>query len=71
MGIGVLAVKFLKFPYWDTPALAFNNATSLPLLLIQSFQSTGILDELIVDDDDDSSALGRAESSVLVCAIAD
>ncbi|KIW13114.1 hypothetical protein PV08_08301 [Exophiala spinifera] len=69
MGIGVLAVKFLKFPSWVTPALAFNNTTSLPLLLIQSLQSTGILDQLIVDDDDISSAVGRAESYFLVCAI--
>ncbi len=56
-------------PAWITPALAFNNTTSLPLLLIESLQSTGILDKLVSKNDDASSAISRAQSYFLVCAI--
>nr|KAK5438417.1 hypothetical protein LTR18_008939 [Exophiala xenobiotica] len=69
IGFGLLAVKFLKFPAWITPAMAFNNTTSLPLLLIESLSSTGILDKLLLKDDDASSAVSRAQSYFLVCAI--
>jgi len=57
--------KFLNLPQWVTPALAFNNTTSLPLLLVQSLQSTGILDSL----DASSDAVDRAKSYFLVNAM--
>lgn len=69
IGIGLLAVKFLKFPAWVTPAIAFNNTTSLPLLLIESLRSTGILDRLLLDGDSSEEAINRAQSYFLVCAI--
>lgn len=69
IGIGLLAVKFLKFPAWVTPAVAFNNTTSFPLLLIESLRSTGILDRLILDGDSTEKAISRAQSYFLVCAI--
>lgn len=69
IGVGLLAVKFLKFPAWVTPAVAFNNTTSLPLLLIESLRSTGILDRLILDGDSTEKAISRAQSYFLVCAI--
>ncbi|KEF55972.1 uncharacterized protein A1O9_07552 [Exophiala aquamarina CBS 119918] len=69
IGIGLLAVKFWKFPAWVTPAVAFNNTTSLPLLLIESLSSTGILDRLLLDGDSTEEAINRAQSYFLVCAI--
>ena len=55
----------MNLPQWVTPALAFNNTTSLPLLLVQSLQSTGILDSL----DASSDAVDRAKSYFLVNAM--
>jgi hypothetical protein len=57
--------KFLNLPQWVTPALSFNNTTSLPLLLVQSLQSTGILDSL----DASSDTIDRAKSYFLVNAM--
>jgi predicted permease len=56
----------MKLPTWATPALAFNNTTSLPLLLIQSLEATGILDMILRDGDSASSAVSRAESYFLI-----
>ncbi|KAL9604527.1 MAG: hypothetical protein Q9219_000492 [cf. Caloplaca sp. 3 TL-2023] len=68
--LGVLLTRLLKLPSWVTPALSFNNTTSLPLLLIQSLESTGILETLLVSDSDTTAdALNRAKSYFLVCAI--
>lgn len=53
--IGIVVTRVLKLPNWTTPALAFNNTTSLPLLLVQSLQSTGVLDSLLMGDGDSSS----------------
>jgi hypothetical protein len=50
-------------------AVAFNNTTSLPLLLIQSLKSTGILNSIILDGDSSASALDRAESYFLINAM--
>jgi len=69
MVIGVLAVKWLKLPAWVTPAITFNNTTSLPLLLIQSLESTGILDKILRDGESTSDAISRAQSYFLVCAV--
>src|SRR5689334_879261 len=69
IAIGLLAVRFLRFPAWVTPAMAFNNTTSLPLLLIESLSSTGILDRLLLDEDSTEAAINRAQSYFLVCAI--
>lgn len=70
MLLGVLLTRILKLPSWVTPALSFNNTTSLPLLLIQSLESTGILGTLLIPDSDTTAdALNRAKSYFLVCAI--
>ncbi|KAL8810859.1 MAG: hypothetical protein Q9200_002260 [Gallowayella weberi] len=70
MLLGVILIRLLKLPAWLTPALSFNNTTSLPLLLIQSLESTGILKSLLISDTDTTSAaLHRAKSYFLVCAI--
>ncbi|THY10650.1 membrane transporter [Aureobasidium pullulans] len=65
MVFGLAVTKFLNLPQWVTPALAFNNTTSLPLLLVQSLQSTGILDSLDASGD----AVDRAKSYFLVNAM--
>lgn len=70
MGLGFAVTRIFKLPSWVTPALCFNNTTALPLLLIESLQSTGILDTLLLSDTDTSSAaLIRAKSYFLVNAI--
>jgi hypothetical protein len=58
-----------KFPVWVTLAMPFNNTTSLPLLLVQSLEATGILERLIVREETASEAIERAKSYFLVCAI--
>ena len=63
MGMGLLATRIFKLPSWVTPALCFNNTTSLPLLLIEALKETGILEKLIIDGNDSSAAaLLRAKS---------
>lgn len=70
MLLGWFVARFFKFPSWVTPAISFNNTTALPLLLIESLASTGILDELLASDTDTvDAALMRAQSYFLVNAI--
>lgn len=70
MLLGFLATRLLSLPLWTTPAICFNNTTALPLLLIQSLNSTGILDKLLMSDvDTTSNALTRAKSYFLVCSV--
>ncbi|KAF2106881.1 auxin efflux carrier [Lophiotrema nucula] len=69
IAIGITATRLLKLPSWSTPALAFNNTTSLPLLLIQSLKTAGILDAIIPDGDSTESAVSRAESYFLINAM--
>ena len=69
MGIGFLGAKLLKLPQWVTPAVCFNNTTSLPQLLVQSLDASGILSTLISGDESTSDAIQRAKSYFLVCAI--
>ncbi|KAL8929864.1 MAG: hypothetical protein Q9208_001008 [Pyrenodesmia sp. 3 TL-2023] len=70
MLLGSILTRILKLPTWVTPALSFNNTTSLPLLLIESLKSTGILKTLLISDADNTDdALNRAKSYFLVGAI--
>lgn len=70
MALGWAITKWLKYPAWFTPALAFNNTTSLPLVLIQSLDSTGILASLLKDENDSTKeAIARAKSFFLVCSL--
>ncbi|KAL8693020.1 MAG: hypothetical protein Q9218_002077 [Villophora microphyllina] len=70
MLLGIILTRLLKLPSWLTPAMSFNNTTSLPLLLIQALDSTSILKSLLMSDSDTTSdALNRAKSYFLVCAI--
>lgn len=77
LAIGEGGRRLLKLPLWVVPACAFNNTTSLPLLLIQALESTGSLRPLVSvsdsgaakSDSDMSSAVGRAQSYLLICAV--
>lgn len=69
MLIGMAAVRFFKFPRWVTPAVMFNNSTSLPLLLVQSMESTGILDDILKPGESSHEAIARAQSYFLVNAV--
>ena len=70
MLLGWITTRVFKLPSWVTPAISFNNTTALPLLLIESLASTGILDDLLASDTDTvSSALMRAKSYFLVNAM--
>lgn len=70
MLLGAILTRLLKLPSWVTPAISFNSTTSLPLLLIQSLSSAGILKTLLMSDTDTTSAaLKRGTSYFLVAAI--
>ena len=70
MAIGFGLTRFLRLPSWVTPAICFNNTTSLPLLLIQSLNATGVLSTLLMSDSDTTrQAITRANSYFLVCSI--
>ncbi|EAA30873.2 hypothetical protein NCU09799 [Neurospora crassa OR74A] len=63
--VGKLSVRIFKLPAWTTPALAFNNSTSLPLLLIQALDAAGVLKNLTSDP----NVVEKARSYFLVCAV--
>ncbi|OLN96137.1 putative transporter C5D6.04 [Colletotrichum chlorophyti] len=65
IAIGFFLTKVLGMPDWVTPAIAFNNTTSLPLLLVQSLDATGILSSI----DDSSDVVAKAKSYFLVNAM--
>ena len=70
IAFGFAVTRVFELPSWVTPALSFNNTTALPILLVESLQSTGILDTLLLSETDTSSAaLIRAKSYFLVNAV--
>lgn len=64
IGAGIVVTKTLRLPSWVTPAMAFNNSTSLPLLLVTSLAATGVLKPLTGDDL--GGAIDRVKSYFLV-----
>jgi auxin efflux carrier family protein len=62
MLFGLVLTKLFKMPPWTTPAIAFNNTTSMPLLLVQSLAATKLLDVL----DSSGTAVARAKSYFLI-----
>ena len=70
MALGWVLKRAFKFPAYTLPAIAFNNTTALPLLLIQSPETSGILDNLTMGGNDTASAAAsRAKSYFLVSAM--
>lgn len=69
VGLGYIVTLVLKLPPWVTPACAFNNTTSLPLLLLQSLESAGSLEIIVPKGQSVPDAIKRAQSYFLVCAV--
>jgi predicted permease len=70
IALGIVATRLFKLPTWVTPAVTFNNTTSLPLLLFQALGATGLLSNMLeAGGDSVSSAVERAESYFLVNAV--
>lgn len=67
--LGRTLTRIFKLPAWVTPAIAFNNTTSLPLLLIQSLKQTQILDAILIGGESANVAMDRAESYFLINAM--
>ncbi|KAF1834929.1 hypothetical protein BDW02DRAFT_317939 [Decorospora gaudefroyi] len=67
--IGRILTRIFKLPAWVAPAIAFNNTTSLPLLLIQSLKQTQVLDVILIGGESGSAAMDRAESYFLINAM--
>ncbi|KAF3045803.1 hypothetical protein E8E11_008749 [Didymella keratinophila] len=57
------------YEYVPIITIAFNNTTSLPLLLIQSLETTGILTPLVGKGEETSEAVSRARTYFLVSAV--
>ncbi|KAI0482779.1 auxin efflux carrier [Xylariaceae sp. FL0804] len=66
--IGRLATAVFRLPAWATPAIAFNNTQSLPLLLLQSLETTGVLSSL-VGAGDEAAGVRRARTYFLACSV--
>ncbi|KAI0686869.1 auxin efflux carrier [Cerioporus squamosus] len=54
--IGYLGKRIMKLPYWTVVACGRPNSNALPLLLLQSLEHTGVLDNLSKDGDLSSSS---------------
>lgn len=67
--LGRVLCRVFNLPRWTIPAVAFNNTTSLPLLLIQSLETTGILTPLVSKGEETSEAVSRARTYFLVSAV--
>ncbi|KAJ5165614.1 Auxin efflux carrier [Penicillium coprophilum] len=69
IGFAHFLSRLLVLPQWVTPACAFNNTTSLPLLLLHSLESVGSLKLILRHGESTSSAIDRAQSYFLVCGV--
>ncbi|KAG9074766.1 hypothetical protein FS749_013649, partial [Ceratobasidium sp. UAMH 11750] len=68
--VGVLTHRILKGPRWTTAAFIFHNATSLPLLLINSLEKTGTIRVLIGEHGGSvSDAIARGRTYLLIGAL--
>ncbi|EXJ93616.1 hypothetical protein A1O1_02008 [Capronia coronata CBS 617.96] len=69
IGATLFISRMFKLPAWTTPAISFNNAISMPLLLLRSLEVTGVLKPLTGDGESPADAVDRAESYFLVFAM--
>ena len=67
IAIGRIAAAAFGLPRWVVSVTAFNNTESLPLLLLQSLSTTGVLASLVPGGEDDG--IERARSYVLACSV--
>lgn len=68
--IGALTHRVLKGPSWTTAAFMFHNATSLPLLLLNSLVKTGTI-RIIIGKHGGSveAAVTRGRTYLLIAAL--
>ncbi|QRV85941.1 auxin efflux carrier transmembrane protein [Ceratobasidium sp. AG-Ba] len=68
--VGLLVRRILKGPRWTTAAFIFHNATSLPLLLINSLEKTGTIRTIIGKHGGSvSDAVTRGRTYLLIAAL--
>jgi auxin efflux carrier family protein len=67
--VGWLGQVVLKTPHWVIVASGRPNSSALPLLLLQSLESTGILNSLDSTGASSSKLLSRAKSYILLNVI--
>jgi hypothetical protein len=68
--VGALTHRVLKGPRWTTAAFIFHNATSLPLLLINSLEKTGTIRIIIGENGGSvSDAVTRGRTYLLIAAL--
>ncbi|KZS96342.1 hypothetical protein SISNIDRAFT_407232 [Sistotremastrum niveocremeum HHB9708] len=66
LGLTYPLVLWFKFPTWCFPAAAFNNTTSLPLLLVEALVTTGALDDIVGVGDQQKQGITRLRSYFLM-----
>ncbi|OCF41258.1 endoplasmic reticulum protein [Kwoniella heveanensis CBS 569] len=66
--VGVIGVVVFKMPPWIVPCMVFNNATSMPLLLLSSLGKNGTLSPLVGKDSLDD-VLDRGQVYLLINAL--
>ncbi|KAI0745662.1 auxin efflux carrier [Earliella scabrosa] len=67
--LGYAGKRALRLPYWTVAACGRPNSNALPLLLLQSLATTGVLDTLSESGEPVAKTLGRAKSLVLLNAV--
>ncbi|KAH9859036.1 auxin efflux carrier [Lenzites betulinus] len=67
--VGWAGKRVLRLPYWTIAASGRPNSNALPLLLLQSLESTGVLDTLSQPGEAVGDTLARAKSLILLNAI--
>ncbi|KZT29815.1 hypothetical protein NEOLEDRAFT_1127679 [Neolentinus lepideus HHB14362 ss-1] len=67
--LGWAGMAAFKMPAWTIIASGRSNANALPLLLLQSLDSTGVLKALSKEGESTSETLSRAKSIVLLNSI--
>ncbi|KAI5450380.1 hypothetical protein NCC49_003162 [Naganishia albida] len=66
---GLVGWKLFRMPQWIVPCMVFNNATSLPLLLLESLGNTGTLKQLMRDGESIDEVLNRGRVYLLINAL--
>ncbi|KAI0341980.1 hypothetical protein BDW22DRAFT_1358095 [Trametopsis cervina] len=64
--LGWLGQAVFKTPYWVIVASGRPNTSALPLLLLQSLETTGVLKSLAAPGADTAKVLARAKSYILL-----
>ncbi|KZT72205.1 hypothetical protein DAEQUDRAFT_736344 [Daedalea quercina L-15889] len=67
--LGWAGQRLFRLKHWTIIACGRPNSNALPLLLLQSLESTGVLSRLATNGDDLQETLNRAQSLLLLNAI--